>query len=132
MTKSRRIVSWVLAVCVTGTGFMQTAQATLIGTEQVARAEAQRTQTADHARALELLQRAEVADALAARGVDVQAARDRVASLTDDEASRLAYALDHAPAGGDVLGTIIFIFVLLLITDILGFTRIFPFTRPIR
>jgi len=27
---------------------------------------------------------------------------------------------------------ILFIFVLLLITDILGLTKVFPFTRPIR
>jgi hypothetical protein len=31
-----------------------------------------------------------------------------------------------------VIGTIVFIFVVLLITDILGFTKIFPFTRSIR
>ena len=32
----------------------------------------------------------------------------------------------------DVLGVIVFIFVLLLITDILGLTKIFPFTRSVR
>jgi hypothetical protein len=44
----------------------------------------------------------------------------------------VAAQIDAAPAGGDVLGVIIFIFVLLLVTDILGFTKIFPFTRSIR
>ena len=131
MTRWKRMMSLVLAASITGAGFVQTAQATLIGTEQVARAAA--VQGEAHARALDMLQRADVIEALSARGVDVQQARERVASLTDDEAARLNYALDHAPAGGnDVLGTIVFIFVLLLITDILGFTRIFPFTRSIR
>ena len=31
-----------------------------------------------------------------------------------------------------MIGMIVFIFLLLLITDILGFTKIFPFTRSIR
>jgi hypothetical protein len=71
--------------------------------------------------------------ALEARGVSVDAARARVAALTDAEAAHVAAQIDAAPAGADgVLGTIVFIFVLLLITDILGFTKIFPFTRSIR
>jgi hypothetical protein len=52
--------------------------------------------------------------------------------LTDEEIQRVSGKLDQLPAGGDVLGVIVFIFVLLLITDILGLTKIFPFTRPIR
>lgn len=132
MSPSKKVLSLVLATCLTGVGFMQSAQATMIGTEQVARATAGTSQGAAHQRALSLLDRADVVEALSARGVDAQQARERVAALTDDEASRLAYALDQAPAGGDVLGTIVFIFVLLLVTDILGFTRIFPFTRSIR
>lgn len=130
MSVTKRLLSCTLALTMAFTGFAQTAQATMIGTEQVA--QSQRVAGEAHAKALAALDRADVAAALAARGVDVQQARERVASLTDDEAARLAYALDHAPAGGDVLGTIVFIFVLLLVTDILGFTRIFPFTRPIR
>ena len=49
------------------------------------------------------------------------------------EVAHVAHTLDTAPTGAsDVLGTIVFIFLLLLITDILGFTKIFPFTRSIR
>lgn len=131
MTRCRRMMSMMLAASIAGAGFVHSAQATLIGTEQVARAAAAQQGQAQ-ARALSMLERSDVIEALAARGVDAQQARDRVAALTDAEAVRLADALDHAPAGGDVLGTIVFIFVLLLVTDILGFTRIFPFTRPIR
>ena len=132
MTRCGRMMSWALAVSIAGAGVMQSAQATLIGTEQVARSVAAQPQGAAHQRALSMLERADVVEALAARGVDAQQARERVAALTDGEAARLADALDHAPAGGDVLGVLVFVFVLLLITDILGYTRIFPFTRPIR
>jgi hypothetical protein len=85
-----------------------------------------------HAQLQQVLSRAEVAAALQARGVRMQAARERVAALTDEEAARVAAEIDRAPAGGDGIGAIVFIFVLLLITDILGFTKVFPFTRPIR
>ncbi|GAB4040923.1 MAG: hypothetical protein Fur0014_11800 [Rubrivivax sp.] len=79
------------------------------------------------------LARADVAAALRAQGVDPAALTARVQALTDDEAAHLAQRLEQLPAGGsDVLGTIVFIFVLLLVTDILGFTKVFPFTRAIR
>lgn len=79
------------------------------------------------------LARDDVAAALRAQGVDPAAVQARVDSLTDAEAQALAARLADAPAGGsDVLGTIVFLFVLLLITDILGFTKVFPFTRSIR
>lgn len=35
-------------------------------------------------------------------------------------------------AAGDVLGVLLTVFIVLLITDILGFTKVFPFTRSIR
>jgi hypothetical protein len=56
-----------------------------------------------------------------------------VDALTDDEASRLAGQIDQLPAGADSFwGVLLAIFVILLITDILGLTKIFPFTRSVR
>ncbi|MDP1693904.1 MAG: PA2779 family protein [Burkholderiaceae bacterium] len=98
----------------------------LIGTEQAAAAQPGRTLLE------QTLARADVVAALQARGVGIDAARDRVAALTDAEAAHVAAQIDQAPAGGDVLGVIVTIFVVLLITDILGFTKVFPFTRAIR
>jgi hypothetical protein len=88
--------------------------------------------SAAQAELLRALSREEVVAALQARGVSVQAARERVAALTDDEAARVAAEMDRLPAGGDVVGALVTLFVVLLITDILGFTKVFPFTRPIR
>jgi hypothetical protein len=59
----------------------------------------------------------------------------RVAALTDDEVAQLAAKIDSLPAGADgggLIGALVLIFIVLLITDILGLTKIFPFTRPIR
>src|SRR5262245_18889397 len=79
------------------------------------------------------LERAEVRDELAARGVSLADAQARVAALTDAEAADLAARLDSAPAGGaDILAVALVVFLVLLLTDILGYTKVFPFTRPAR
>ena len=126
---------WALAGCMSFAGFPQLVLAETIGTEQLAEAEGIALRPADDARVLlsSTLARADVAAALQQRGVDPAQVRARVNALTDAEAQALAQRIDAAPAGAsDIIGTIVFIFVLLLVTDILGFTKIFPFTRSIR
>ena len=71
--------------------------------------------------------------ALAERGVNLVQARERIAALTDAEVSVLAAEIDQAPAGAsELIGTLVLVFVVLLFTDILGYTHIFPFVKPIR
>jgi hypothetical protein len=133
MNTTRRALTWLLAMSLSYAGLMQGAHATMIGTDQVAAASQQAAPSAGHARLSELLQRDDVVAALQARGVAPEQARERVAALSDSEAAHLADTIDSAPAAGtDLLGVAVFVFVLLLITDILGFTKIFPFTRSIR
>ncbi|HEY2926601.1 PA2779 family protein [Piscinibacter sp.] len=133
MTRSTRWMTSLVAACLSFAGFMQTAQATLVTTEQVAVSEGVRSATAQRDYVNTMLSRADVAAGLQERGVSVDQARARVAALTDDEVAQVAYTLDTAPAGAsDVLGIILTIFVVLLITDILGFTKVFPFTRSIK
>lgn len=129
---SRTVLTWVLASSLSFAGFVSSAQAGVIGAAAVA--EAAEPTTADaRARLASHLDRADVAAALSARGVDSAEVRARVAALTDAEAAQLQQQIDSAPAGAsDIVGTIVFIFVLLLITDVLGFTKVFPFTRSIR
>jgi len=133
MTKTRRVLTWLLAVSLSYATLVQGAQAELIGTDQMAAASTQQPSGDAHARLNGLLDRDDVVAALRERGVSSEQAKARVAALTDSEAALVADRIDVAPAGSsDVLGTLVFIFVLLLITDILGFTKIFPFTRSIR
>ena len=130
MNPMRRAWACGLAICLSYAGMVHSAQAAFIGADEVAAAQA----PVDDARArlAAALQRDDVVAALQARGVSPEQARARVTALSDAEAAQLAQQIDAVPAGGDVLGTIVFVFVLLLITDILGFTKIFPFTRSIR
>ena len=80
------------------------------------------------------LDREDVRKEMQAQGIDANATKARVAALTDEEVHKIAGNMDKLPAGGDggVLEVLLTIFVVLLITDILGFTKVFPFTRSIR
>ncbi len=76
--------------------------------------------------------REDVRQAMVKEGVNPADAQSRVAAMSDDEIRALDGRIAQAPAGGDVLGVIFAVFVILLVTDILGFTKVFPFTRSIR
>ena len=131
--RSRRLLTALVAACVSFAGFVHSANAALIGTEQVATTQGLPAEGAARAHVLATLERADVVQGLQARGVDPQQVRARVDALSDAEVTQLAQQIDRAPAGAsDVLGIVLTIFVVLLITDILGFTKVFPFTRSIR
>ena len=102
------------------------ANAALVGTEAVVNA-AQAQQSRE--RVLSTLNRDDVKAQLMARGVDPSQVQARLDSLTDEEVQTLAAKMDQLPAGGSGLGLLVFLFVVLLITDILGFTNIFPFVK---
>jgi hypothetical protein len=105
---------------------MPAANAALVGTEAVVSA-AQAQQ--DRERVLNTLNRDDVRAQLEARGVDPAQVQARLQSLTDEEVQTLATNMDQLPAGGDALGLLVLIFLVLLFTDIMGFTNIFPFVK---
>ena len=84
-------------------------------------------------RVTNLVERAEVQAQLQAFGVSPADVKARVAAMSDAEVADLAARIDAQPAGGaSILGVALIVFLVLLLTDILGFTKIFPFTRPVR
>jgi hypothetical protein len=109
------------------------AVAALVGTERVLDAErVQNAREIIHS----LMAREDIQAALVRKGIDPQEAQARAESLSDAEAVRLAGAIETLPAGGDALGIIVvaslIVFITLLITDILGYTDVFPFTKKHR
>lgn len=126
MKALKRVVSSLLIVCVLGTGMPLPASAGIIATDQVAT-------SAERDRVKSFLDRAEMRARMQALGVSPQAARDRVDALGDEEVAALADRLDQLPAGGsDLLTVALIVFLVLLLTDILGYTKVFPFTRPVQ
>ena len=83
----------------------------------------------DKQRLLQSLERDEVKTALISKGVDPDKARARVASLTQEEVSLLNQQMEEMPAGG-VLGVILAILLILLLTDIAGWTDVYPGVGP--
>jgi hypothetical protein len=86
---------------------------------------------ADRERINEILARADVQDQLLKQGVDLDEVDARVAALSDAEAQQMAEQLELMPAGagGGMIGALFAVFIILLITDILGLTDVYPFTR---
>jgi len=112
-------------------GPCQSAMAAMIGTEAVVSSD-----RAQNAREYikNLLAREDVSNALVSQGIDPLEAKNRIDSLTDEEATRVADRLQALPAGGDGFFTtflivLLIVFLVLLITDIAGYTDIFPFVK---
>ncbi|HZE62116.1 MAG TPA: PA2779 family protein [Burkholderiales bacterium] len=118
-----------LIVSMVGMGLPLSAQAGMVPTPTVAAEPAKE-------RIMGLLERSDVRAQLQSFGVNPADAKARVAALSDDEAAQLAARFDSLPAGGDggasIIGAAVLIFLVLLLTDILGFTHVFPFTKPIK
>jgi hypothetical protein len=106
------------------------AMAALVGTERVFDGErVQNARELIHG----LMAREDVQAALVREGIDPREAQARAESLSDAEAVRLAGAIETLPAGGSslglIVGAILLVFIILLITDIMGYTDVFPFTK---
>ena len=108
----------------------KSAFAGMIGTETVL--DATRSQEArDYLN--RILAREDVRASLIAQGIDPLEAKARVDSLSDAEVVSLADQIEELPAGGSALGIVVgallIVFLVLLITDILGYTDVFPFVK---
>jgi len=108
---------------------LQSASAGIVETDRVVSHE---LAGQDRARISAFLEREDVLARLQQQGVTAEEAQARVSALTDKEAHNIAGKLDQLPAGGEILGILLTVFIVLLITDILGFTKVFPFTRSIQ
>lgn len=80
---------------------------------------------------IDSLDRAEIKSMLISNGVDPDAAKLRIQQMNDDELASLKQDFQQLPAGAGALGTVAFIFVVLMITDMIGATDIFPFVKKV-
>jgi hypothetical protein len=111
-------------------GPYQTAWAAMIGTDSIIDADrSRRTRN----RLNHLLAREDIRASLVSRGIDPQEAKARIGSLTDAEVDRIADMMDQLPAGSGFFETflivVFLVFLILLFTDIYGYTDVFPFVN---
>lgn len=116
----RTFLTLSLVVSLSLAGF--SARAGMIGTEQLLAAEAR---ASDLARVQDFLAREDVRAQLEAWDVPAALATERVAALSDAELQTLVQNLDAEPAGGDAIGVIGVVFLVLLILELVGVTDIF-------
>ena len=109
------------------------AQAQMVGTDAVIadqQAVDQRSQVAD------FFASEDVKQIMTQYGVDPVEAQLRVDSLSNDELANIANSIDQLPAGGGgvgaVVGAAVLIFLILLITDLIGLTHVYPFVNHSR
>lgn len=132
--KTLKPVSFVLAFfLLLVSGPFQSAYAAIIGTESVLG-----SARGQEARAYlkQMLAREDVQNALVGQGIDPAEARIRIDSLADAEAINAADKFDQLPAGSGFFETLLtvafLVFLILLITDIVGYTDVFPFVKPMK
>ena len=101
-------------------------QAALVGTDRVVQED---RAAGARDRVAAFLAREDVRARIGALGVAPEEAEARVAALSDAEVDRIAGQIDSMPAGKGVIEVILIVFLVLLLTDILGFTNVFGFTK---
>lgn len=125
---SKTALACVLSMQLVAVGTM--AQAQMIGTDAAIQREAA---DMDRAYLMDEIRKDEVRDEMIRLGVSPDEAEARLAALSDAEIKRMIQQVDQDKAGADgIIGVLFTIFIILLVTDLLCFTRVFPFTRCVR
>ncbi len=85
-------------------------------------------------RVLQFLGREDVRRQMEALGVEPDEAAARVGSLSDSEIEQIAGQLDELPAGesaATIIGVFLAIVLVLLLTDLFGWTDVYSFVDPV-
>ncbi|MGD8711411.1 MAG: PA2779 family protein [Thiohalophilus sp.] len=122
LRKLRKIIGLLVMTTMLSLGITTPGYAAMLGTDQILAGDAAQQQR-DYVR--ELLNRDDVQEQMISLGVDPEQAKQRVGAMTDQEVQQLAGKLDSMPAGGDAIGVLALVLVVLLITDLLGVTNVY-------
>jgi hypothetical protein len=118
----RRTLFNLIAVSLVSMGFLQSSGAAVISTGEYIDVQSR----GDRLERVEaFLARQEVAKKLELLGVSGHEVQDRVRNMTDAELVELEGTIENHVAGGDALGTIGLVFLILIILELVGVTDIF-------
>jgi hypothetical protein len=121
-----RLLTALLAISILFVSVQPAVNAAMISTSDLVATEQSRV---DREFLLNSLEREEVRTALTSQGVDLEMAKQRVASMTDEEVRALNQKMDEMPAGSGIVEALVIVFLVLLVTDIVGWTDVFPFVK---
>lgn len=129
MRYTTRPMAWLLCAMLAFMPILP-AQAAMIGTGEIVNP-AQSGLTDE--RLQQFLDRDATRQQLQDWGVSADWVETRLNSLTDAELARIHGEIDSLDAGGSsILGVLLIIFIVFVITDVIGATDIFPFIHPVK
>jgi hypothetical protein len=121
--KNRKYIPIAMAGLIAFGGFQAQVNAGMVETNQFA---AEISMQEQRSALVDLMTREDVARQLNTMGVDIENAKERVASLSDAEIQQLHNKLDQLPAGSGAAGTVLVVLLILILLDVAGVTDIFP------
>ena len=128
MKSVQRCISMFLSVALMSMSF-NSAQAAMISNDMVIN---QVQHNSAKAELLQTINRADVKQQLLNMGVKPANIESRINLMTHEEIAQLNQQINELPAGGSsILGVLLLLFIIFVITDVIGATDIFPFIKPV-
>lgn len=122
----KRLAIKLLLICFISVSFQQAALAGLVSTSELLNEE---SVTLEKQRLNHLLSSEHIKSQLVSMGVNPEDAKKRLDNMTDEEIIAFSSRMNEMEAGSGVLELAVFVFLVLLVTDLLGYTDIFPFVK---
>jgi len=127
MTLFKSTLAIALSIALTSLS-LGSAQAAIVSNQQIIH---QTYQVSDKQVLLQSIKRDGVQQQMLNMGVNSVDIESRINQLTHEEIAQLNQQMSELPAGADALGTAALIFVVFVVTDVIGATDIFPFIHPV-
>jgi len=127
MNSIQKYISILLSVTLMSLSFTST-QAAMVSNELIINHVQQSNAKAE---LIQTINRSDVKQQLLNMGVKPADIESRINLMTHEEIAQLNQQIDELPAGGDILGVLLIIFIVFVITDVIGATDIFPFIKPV-
>ena len=124
----KRTLTLILSISLLGFSFTNV-QAAIISNDQIIN---KAQQSNERAALLQTIAREDVQQQLSKMGVNPADIENRINQMTQQEIAQLNQQMNELPAGSGVLGILLLIFLVFVITDIIGATDIFPFIHPVK
>ena len=127
MTIHKRTLSLILSIALISFS-IGNVQAAIVSNNQLIH---KINQANDKAALLQTINRADVQAQLISMGVSSADLETRVNQMTQQEIAQLNQNMAELHAGSGVLGVVVLIFIVFVVTDVIGATDIFPFIHPV-